>query len=80
MILKPRNGLNSIVCRDLGIFNDKINYRHSSWLMDTNIFVYGGFELDSPNIPTDIISKVNLTKLFAPSELLSNKLVAYSNA
>lgn len=48
--------------------------------MDTNIFVYGGFELDSPNIPTDIISKVNLTKLFAPSELLSNKLVAYSNA
>ena len=27
--------------------------RHSSWLIDSLIYVYGGFELDSPNIPTD---------------------------
>lgn len=55
-------------------FNSIQRFRHSSWLVDTNIFVYGGFELDSPNIPTDIISKINLNKLLLPSEPLTNKL------
>jgi len=39
-------------------------FRHSSWLVDTFLYVYGGFELDSPNIPTDTITKINLVDLF----------------
>lgn len=45
-------------------FNSIQRFRHSSWLVDSSIYVYGGFELDSPNIPTDMISKINLTKMF----------------
>ncbi|CAD8156820.1 unnamed protein product [Paramecium pentaurelia] len=61
-------------------FNSIQRFRHSSWLVDTNIYVYGGFELDSPNIPTDIISKINLNKLLLPSEPLTNKLAQYQQA
>lgn len=34
-------------------FNSLQRFRHSSWIIDNFVYVYGGFELDSPNIPTD---------------------------
>ena len=73
MILKHQNGQSSTVFRDLGILI--YLWRHSSWLVDSSIYVYGGFELDSPNIPTDMISKINLTKMFQTNEILLNKFM-----
>ena len=72
-ILKHQNGQSLTVFRDLGIII--ILWRHSSWLVDSSIYVYGGFELDSPNIPTDMISKINLTKMFQTNEILLNKFM-----
>ena len=28
-------------------------FRHSSWLSDANIYIYGGLLHESPNVPTD---------------------------
>ena len=38
--------------------------------------IYGGFELSTPNIPTDSIFKVSLPKLFDMNPSLSSKLKA----
>jgi len=35
-------------------------FRHGCWMIENFIYVYGGFELDLPNIPTDAITKLNL--------------------
>ena len=34
-------------------FNSISRFRHGCWNIYYNIYVYGGFELDRPNIPTD---------------------------
>jgi len=47
---------------------------HSSWSIDTNIFIYGGFEFGSSNNQTHIISKIKFNKLLLPSKPLTNKL------
>jgi len=44
-------------------FNSLQRFRHGSWSVENFIYVYGGFELDSPNIPTETITRVNLIKL-----------------
>ena len=65
MIPKHKSGQSLIVSRDLGILLIFIKTKtFIIWLVDFSNYVYGGFELDSPNIPTDIISKINLTKMF----------------
>lgn len=38
--------------------------------------IYGGFELSTPNVPTDSIYKVNLLKLFESNPILVSKLRA----
>lgn len=59
-------------------FNSIQRFRHSSWITDQFIYVYGGFELDSPNVPTDIITKINIPKLFTGNEQLLNKFLMNS--
>jgi len=39
-------------------------FRHSVWSIEGMIYIYGGFQQDSPNVPTDIILRVDSTKLF----------------
>jgi protein phosphatase len=48
-------------------------------MVDTSLYVFGGFELDSPNIPTDIISRVNIVKLLSLNEALLNKFNQHSS-
>ncbi|CAD8147747.1 unnamed protein product [Paramecium octaurelia] len=55
-------------------------FKHASWLVDTNIFIYGGFGLSSPDIPNGAISKINLNNLLLPSKPLSNKFAQYQDA
>ena len=39
-------------------------FRHSCWMIDTYLYVHGGFEQNSPNIPTDTIIKIDINKFF----------------
>lgn len=44
------------------------------WVTDNCIYVYGGFELEQPNIPTDQVSRINLPKLIQKDEKLLAKI------
>lgn len=55
-------------------FNSIQRFRHGSWVFEKNIFVYGGFELSTPNIPTDAIFKINLQPLFKGHQALLDKV------
>jgi len=39
-------------------------FRHASWLVDGSIYIYGGFDHASPNVPTDEITKIHLPTIF----------------
>jgi len=39
-------------------------FRHSCWLIDNFLYVHGGFEQHSPNIPTKSIIKLDINKFF----------------
>jgi protein phosphatase len=43
-------------------------FRHTSWALDSEIFIHGGFENETPNIPTDTIVKLDSTKLLGKIE------------
>jgi len=49
-------------------------FRHGCWQQDKQLMIYGGFELSTPNIPTDSIFKVSLSRLFEKNPSLSTKL------
>lgn len=40
-------------------------FRHSSWNFDGDIYIHGGFEHETPNIPTDTIIKIDSLRLFS---------------
>lgn len=61
-------------------YNSVQRFRHSSWIVESNLFIYGGFEHDSPNIPTDALSKINLIKLFQGNDSLLSKCINNSTA
>lgn len=45
-------------------FNSLIRHRHTVWAIDTTIFMHGGFENETPNIPTNSIMKLDLMEIF----------------
>ena len=49
-------------------FSSIQRFRHSSWTLDSEVFIHGGFENETPNIPTDTIIKLDSNKLFGKSE------------
>lgn len=55
-------------------YNTIQRFRHGSWIHEKNLFIYGGFELSSPTLPTDTIFKVNLSILFKNNINLLNKV------
>lgn len=57
-------------------FDSLQRFRHGSWIQDKQLMIYGGFELSTPNIPTDSIYRVALPKLFDINPTLSSKLKA----
>jgi len=51
-------------------------FRHSSWSLEADVYVHGGFEHETPNIPTDSILRVDCLKLFGKfAQLLPKHLV-----
>ncbi|OMJ68803.1 hypothetical protein SteCoe_33644 [Stentor coeruleus] len=43
-------------------------FRHSSWTLDSEVYIHGGFENETPNIPTDSIVKLDSSKLLGRTE------------
>lgn len=55
-------------------FNSLQRFRHTIWAIDHNIFMHGGFENETPNIPTNSIMKLDLLALFTKCQPLREKL------
>lgn len=55
-------------------FNSLQRFRCGTWLTDKFVNIYGGFDLATPNVPTDSIYRVNLATLFSNHQSLSHKL------
>ena len=49
-------------------------FRHTIWAVDSTIFMHGGFEKETPNIPTNSIVKIDLMTLFQYLPHLKSKL------
>lgn len=58
-------------------FNSLQRFRHGSWISDNFAYIYGGFELESPNIPTDQITRLNLLKCFQTNSDLTGKIIQF---
>jgi protein phosphatase len=61
-------------------FNCLQRFRHSVWVMDHYIYMHGGFENDTPNIPTNTIVRLDLTTVFKGNAALLNKLEQFVGA
>lgn len=42
--------------------------------MDSNVYVHGGFEHETPNIPINVIARIDTYKLFSKHDFLINKI------
>jgi len=51
-------------------FNSLQRFRHTVWAIDSVIYMHGGFENETPNIPTNSIMKIDLAQLFKNSPAL----------
>jgi len=49
-------------------------FRHSTFIKDTSLFIYGGFENRAPNNPIQNLYKIELKSLFSASQTLLNKI------
>lgn len=55
-------------------FNCLQRFRHSVWVMDHYIYMHGGFENETPNIPTNTIVRLDLNTVFKGNAMLLQKL------
>ena len=49
-------------------------FRHTVWALDAMIYMHGGFENETPNIPTNTIVKLDLLGVFKGNQILIDKL------
>jgi protein phosphatase len=45
-------------------FSSIQRFRHSVWTMDKFLYCHGGFDQDTPNVPTDTTIRIDLLDLF----------------
>ena len=55
-------------------FKSLQRFRHVCWAVGFIIYIHGGFEQDTPNIPINIISTIDAEKLFQNYETLYDKM------
>ena len=55
-------------------FNSLQRFRHACWSVDANVYVHGGFEHETPNIPINMIARIDTYKLFHKHEHLIQKI------
>ncbi len=39
-------------------------FRSTIWFVEAHLYIHGGFDQDTPNIPTEAVLRVDLNKLF----------------
>ena len=49
-------------------------FRAASWIYNGNLYIYGGFDCASPNVPTDEITKIHLPTIFKDNEIILKKV------
>lgn len=52
-------------------------FRHSCFVKDSHIYIYGGFENTNPNIPIEKLIKIDLLQYFLTNEIILSKLENY---
>jgi len=55
-------------------FNSLQRFRHSIWAIDQFVYMHGGFENETPNIPTNSIMKIDIALLLKGHPALLQKL------
>jgi len=55
-------------------FKSVQRFRHSCWASNNNVYVHGGFEQETPNIPLSEIYKIDTQKLLSTHENLLLKI------
>lgn len=51
-------------------FQSLQRFRHTVWSIESVIYMHGGFENETPNIPTNSIMKIDLANLFKSNPAL----------
>ena len=51
-------------------FNPVMRFRHAIWLIDSSLYIHGGFDPETPNIPTDKLLLLDLESLFKNNQNL----------
>lgn len=49
-------------------------FRHACWCVDSTLFIHGGFDNESPTIPTDAIMQLDALEVLRTNTALHNKL------
>jgi protein phosphatase len=55
-------------------FENIERFRHDAFVRQTDLYIYGGFSLKTPNVPTDSLLKLNLYTVFEKSSYLTSCL------
>lgn len=55
-------------------FKSLQRFRHVCWAVGFTVYIHGGFEQDTPNIPINMISTIDAEKLFVDHETLFDKM------
>jgi len=55
-------------------FNSIQRFRHSVWTVDNLVYVHGGFEHETPNIPINLIAKIDTSILLKNLDHLLAKI------
>jgi hypothetical protein len=55
-------------------FDSLQRFRHSCWVIDSQIYIHGGFQHETPNIPINSISRIDVMKMVSNVESLSQKV------
>ena len=54
-------------------------YRHSCFIKESNLYIYGGFENTNPNIPIEKLIKIELLQYFKSNSALVTKIDGFTS-
>lgn len=55
-------------------------FRHSTWINGSKLYIFGGFESNSPDVPTDHLLQASILKLLDPLPNIQKQLSELMNS